>query len=68
MPVLAEEPRQVVDVAVGVVAGDPVAEPEDRAHPEEVPEAGLDLGPGEPRIAVRVQEARLGRQEEARAR
>jgi hypothetical protein len=49
----AEEPAEVVDVAVRVVAGSR-RPAKDRAHAEEVAQVALDPGPREPRIAVRL--------------
>ena len=45
-------PAEVVDVAVGVVAHDAVAEPEDMADAEEVADALFDLGAGDGKIAI----------------
>ena len=64
-----DEPRQVVDVAVGVVAVDAPAEPDDVAHAEKVGEDPLQGRPVEPRVARldRAEQALLGRQQRAPA-
>jgi hypothetical protein len=59
------EAGQIVDVTVGVVAGDPVAQPEDVADTEMAAETGFDGLPVEAGIAVGVEEAGLGRQQGA---
>ena len=52
-----DEAREIVHVAVGVVALDAVAQPEDVSHAEIVPEMALDLARLELRIAVGVEQA-----------
>ena len=64
-----DEPRQVVDVSVGVVAVDAPAEPDDVAHAEKVGEDPLQGRPVELRVARldRAEQALLGRQQRAPA-
>ncbi|KAF5028225.1 hypothetical protein DSECCO2_661300 [anaerobic digester metagenome] len=52
-------------MAVGVVAGDPLLQPDDVAGAEVSLQVGLDLLPGEVRVPVGVQEARLRRDHRA---
>ena len=58
-----DEAGDVVDVAVGVVAGDAVVEPEDFFDAEEVAEPLFDLLAGEVRVSVRVEETGFGGEE-----
>ena len=52
-----DEAREVVDVPVGVVAGDSVAEPQHVGHAEIGAQVILDVGAAERRIAIRVEQA-----------
>lgn len=63
-PGFAEKPRKIVDVPVRVVAGNPVAKPEHPGDPEEGAQPRLDLPARQTRVAVAVQQARLGREEQ----
>ena len=61
----ADEPRNVVDVAVGVVAGDAAPQPDDGADAEPGLEGPLDVLPVHARVSRlhhRVEQALLGRQ------
>jgi len=40
---LGYKPREVIDVTVGVVTGNAIAEPENVANPKVIPQALLDL-------------------------
>ncbi len=55
--VLADEARDVVDVAVGVVAFDALPEPEDGLDAEQPLDLGLDLLARPVRVAVLVEQA-----------
>ena len=48
---LVDEAGQIVDVPVGVVAGDPAPQPEDLSDPEVGRQAPLDLLAGQARVA-----------------
>ena len=61
------ETRDVVDVAVGVVADNPLAHPQHLLDAEVVAQILLDVAAEEPRIAVLVQEALLAGEQQARA-
>ena len=63
----AGEAGEVVDVAVGLVLEDAVAEPDHLLGAEVVVERRLDRGAVELRVAVRVQQALLGGQHRALA-
>ena len=66
--VLTQRHADEVDVAVGVLVADqPVAEPDDALHAEEVDQPGLDLPTRHRRVAVGVQQALLCCQQRARA-
>jgi hypothetical protein len=54
-----DETGQVVDVPVGVVADDPLAEPEDLLHAEIIAQVRFDLRTVHFRVAVRVEQAGL---------
>ena len=60
-----DEAREVVDVTVRVVALDAVAEPDDLGHAERVAQHALDVRAAQRRVAVRVQQALLGREQRA---
>ena len=61
-----DEAREVVDVAVGVVALDAVAEPEDLARRRSVSRSTRSMSARvSVRVAVRVQQALLGREQRA---
>jgi len=59
------ETGEVVDVTIGIIAGDAVAEPEDVGDAEIIAKILLDLRLGELGIAIRVQQNRGGGQERA---
>jgi hypothetical protein len=65
--VLGHEAGDVVDVPVGVVADDAVAQPQHLADAEQQPQALLDLGARQAGVAVLVQQALLGGQHRAGA-
>ncbi len=52
-----DEAREVVDVAVGVVAGDSVAEPQHVGHAEIGAQVILDVGAAQRGISIRVEQA-----------
>ena len=52
-----DEAREVVDVSVGVVAGDAVAEPQHVGHAEIGAQVILDVGAAERGIAIGVEQA-----------
>ena len=54
-------------MAVGMVAEQPVAEPQHPVKTEVLPQPRLDVGLGQVRIAVRVEQALLGGDDEAGA-
>ena len=62
-----DEARDVVDVAVGVVAGDALAEPQHLADAEEIAQRAFQVGPRLARVAVGVQQALLRRHHDAGA-
>src|SRR6185503_855874 len=62
-----DEPREVVDVAVRVVARDALPEPEDLADAETVAQQALDVDARQLGVPIRVQEALLRRQQRALA-
>jgi [glutamine synthetase] adenylyltransferase / [glutamine synthetase]-adenylyl-L-tyrosine phosphorylase len=66
-PVGRHEARQVVDMAVGVVVEQPVAEPQHAGEPEIARQPRLDLRARQLGIAVGVEQALLGRRHEAGA-
>ena len=57
-----DEAREVVDVAVGLVPGQPAAEPDHLAGTQVLAQQPLDLGAVEARVAVGVEQALFGRQ------
>ena len=61
------ESREVVDVAVGVIALDALFQPEDFGDAESVAQELFDLRAAELRIAVGIEQHRLGGEELARA-
>ena len=61
------ESGEVIHMTVGIVTDDAVAEPEDVGDAEIVPEARLDLAPGEAGIPVGVQQTGLGGEQRAGA-
>src|SRR5262245_1361239 len=60
-----DEPRQVINVPIGVVADYTVAQPQDVRGPEVVFQILLDLFAVEMRVAVGIEQAGLGRDERA---
>ncbi len=57
---LGNKAGEIVDVAIGIIAGDAVAEPENFAYAEKIPEALLDFIATQLRIAIWIQETRFG--------
>ena len=57
---LRNKTREIVDVPIGVVAGDAVTEPENLANAQIIPQALFDFTATQLRIAVCIQETRLG--------
>src|SRR3954464_15599379 len=56
---LGYKPREIIDVTVGVIAGDAIAEPENLADAEIIAQALLDVITGKIGIPIFVQEARF---------
>ncbi len=63
----AHEARKVVDVAVGFVVEDTLAEPDDASHAEEGAQLRLDLRAAQVRVSIGVEQALFGDQGGARA-
>ena len=61
-----DEAREIVDMAVGMVVEQAVAEPHDARRAEVAPEPRLDLVLVEAGVAVGVEQALLGGQEHCR--
>ena len=61
----ADEPREFIDVPVGIVADDPVAEPNHIPRPGVVEQVPLHVLTAELRIAILIEQALLGRQHAA---
>ena len=57
------ESRDVVDVAIRIVTDDPIPQPENRFDPKMVTKLLLDLSLRQMWIAVRIQQARIRRQQ-----
>jgi len=53
----SDETREVIDVAVGVVAGNPLREPQDVADAQPVPKPPFDLGAVQAGVAIGVEQA-----------
>ena len=60
---LVNEPGEIVDVAIGIVADNTVAQPQDVAHAEVGPEILFDFRASQLRIAVGIEQAGLGGQQ-----
>ena len=63
--VRVDETGQVVDVAVGVVADNAFAEPEDLFHTKVIAQVVFDFLLGEVRVAILIEQARLGGEQRA---
>ena len=59
------EAREIVNMAVGVVAFDSVAKPENLFYPEKVAKPFLNFVAGEIRIPILIEQTRLAREQRA---